>query len=63
MIPDTSTFRSMLPSYHEGCLRHWYDMQTDRLKHDEYTQDDEYGNSCAAPDGVSCPICEATHLS
>lgn len=55
---DTPTFQAMLSSYSEPCLRHWYDMTADRLKHDEYTQDDEWGNCCAAPDSEHCPICQ-----
>lgn len=48
----------LLPFYRKKCLEHWLDDQG-KLKYTGYTQDDEYGNSCAAPaDGdYPCPIC------
>lgn len=55
-------FVKHLDSYNPKCLSYWFDWDTGNLKSTQqeglYTQDDEFGNGCAAADSTDCPICK-----
>lgn len=44
-------------SYDAKCFDHWTN-EDGGYKGEGYTQDDEYGNRCAAPVDSICPICQ-----